>query len=289
MALPDLLQWVGANRKSGVLELERCGSHRRIAFSGGCIVACSTDDPALLGHFLLSANRVTPDQLRVALECCRSSGKDLRRTLSEMGALDEAEIERQLAKRAEETIYSLFEWTDARFRFEDGAALETPYVKVDVTVDAILLNGLQRLDEMAMIRRLFHSSGMILARTGTPAPPQISNSGMARRILRAVDGRTSLAELLRQSQVSEFLVLKFLYHLVHKGVLVVQEVRQPPAGPPTLLDEVEDEPQATPEPQRARDEDAPQDLDVSVLADVARLLSGGLTDHDPDPSQGSKR
>lgn len=289
MALPDLLQWAGTNRKSGVLELERCGNYRRIAFRDGHIVACSTDDPSLLGHFLLSAGRVTPEQLRVALERRRDTGEDLRRILSEMGALDEAEIERQMAKRAEETIYSLFEWIDARFHFDDGAALAAPYVKVDVTVDSILLNGLQRLDEMAMIRTVFHSSGMVLARTGTAPPSQISNSGMARRILRGVDGRATLAELLRRIQASEFLVLKFLYHLVHKNVLAVSEVRQPPAGPPTLLDEVVEEPQATPEPQQARIEDAPEELDVSVLADLARLLSGGLDDRGPDPGQGSKR
>ena len=35
----------------------------------------------------------------------------------------------------------------------------------------ILLNGLQRLDETKMVRKVFPSSGVVLERTGTPPPP----------------------------------------------------------------------------------------------------------------------
>jgi hypothetical protein len=104
-----------------------------------------------------------------------------------------------------------------------------------------------------------------------------------------VDGRATLAEVLRQSQASEFLVLKFLYHLVHKQVLEILVIREPPAGPPTLLDEVEERPPETAEPRHGRSGESSDKIDVSTLADVARLLAGGLDDRGADPGQGSKR
>ena len=60
----------------------------------GTLLAVTTGTTVYLAVPVLLAvsGRVTPEQLRVALERRRATGKDLRRILSEMGALDEDEL-----------------------------------------------------------------------------------------------------------------------------------------------------------------------------------------------------
>ena len=41
-------------------------------------------------------------------------------TLVELGLLSPEELARHLEAKAEETVYSLFDWSDGVFRFEEG-------------------------------------------------------------------------------------------------------------------------------------------------------------------------
>jgi hypothetical protein len=237
MTLPDLLQWVSANRKTGVLELERDKIFRRVQTKEGHIVACASSDPqSRLGQLLYSTGKITKDNLRVALARQEATGQYVGHILQEMGVLTESEISSQISASAEETIYSLFDWEDAFFRFEVGATLPPPLMQADISVDEILLNGVQRLDELAMIRKAFDSSGIVLERTDLPAPRQVDTSGLARRIIGSIDGERTLAEIVLHTHASEFMVLKFLYHLQRKKIVAIRETRAIEGSVLTILD-----------------------------------------------------
>jgi len=238
MALPDLLQWAKVNNKSGTFDLERNGVRRCLAFRDGTIVACVSNDASLLGQYLLGASKITSGLLQTAMATKRATGRSLAEIVVEQGIITEDELREQLTVRAEETIYSLFDWMDATFRFDDTGVIDGSWTEVEIDVDSILLNGLQRLDEVKMIRNAFPGSGIVLERTESPAPEQIANSGMARRILASIDGRATLAEILEQAQASDFLVLKFLYHLFQKEVIVICESLPPAPGAATLVDDI---------------------------------------------------
>lgn len=239
MALPDLLQWAKVNRKSGTFELQRNGLRRSLAFREGVIVACTSSDASLLGQFLLTASKITPQMLNSALATHRATGRSLANIVVENGIVTEKELQDELTSRAEETIYSLFDWMDATFRFDDNGTTDDSWTTVDIDIDSILLNGLQRLDEVKMIRSVFKSSGVVLERTQAPAPEQMTHSGMARRILGSIDGRTPLSTVLQQAQASEFLVVKFLYHLFRKNVIAICETLPVAPGTATLVDDIE--------------------------------------------------
>ena len=278
MTLPDVLQWIGVNRKTGLLELERGGNRRAVAFNAGRIIACSLNDPMLLGHFLLSSGQIRTDRLQEANDKRQRSGRSLADVVVAENWVARSVLRETLAAQAEEIVYGLFDWIDANFEFVDDAAPGREYVEVDLAVDEILLNGLQRLDETKMIRRVFHTSGVVLQRTGTAPPAQIANSGMARRILQTIDGERTLAAILRDAQASDFLVLKFLYHLYHKDVLCILATRPVEPGAATLVDELPQEVSA-PAVEAAAPAGQPttvSDEVVQSLADLARQLSGGL-------------
>jgi hypothetical protein len=237
MALPDLLQWASMSQKSGVLELERNKVTRRIEFRKGWIRACSSDDPrSLLGQFLLSRGKITQVQLRDALARQETTGKHLGMIFLEMGALTQAELTRQVAAKAEETIQGLFDWEGAVFRFHEGATLEPNQIEVNLSVRDILFRGLQHHDELNEIRKAFKSSGIVLRRSGRAVPGELLEKPIARRIFESIDGNRTLAEILLHAHASEFLVIKLLYRLYRKGLLTITGERPVSADSPTLLD-----------------------------------------------------
>jgi hypothetical protein len=237
MCLTDLLQWAAANRKTGVLELERNKVCRRIEFRNGWIGACSSDDPpSRLGQFLLARGKITKEALREALDRQQESRKNLGMILLEMGALSQKDLQKQVAAKAEETIQGLFDWEDAIFRFHEGATLDPNQIEVNLSVDDILLKGIQHHDELQQIREVFESSGVVLAHTERKPPKKWLERPMARRIFESIDGKRTLAEILLHAHASEFLVIKLLYTLHRNGLVEVAEVRPVKEDAVTLLD-----------------------------------------------------
>lgn len=237
MSLPDLLNWASLNRRTGILELERNKICKRIAFREGRIVACSSDDPpALLGQFLLSRGKIDRKTLHEALSRQETTGDNLGNILEEMGALSREEIERQVAAKAEENIYGLFDWTDAVFRFLENAPLDPYTIEVNLSVEDIMMRGAQRHDELERIRRVFGSSGVVLKRCAPTIPGEVMASPMARRILESINGERTLAETLLHAHASEFLVIKFLFTLHNRGIIEIAEELPVDPNSSTLLD-----------------------------------------------------
>lgn len=236
MPLPDLLQWAGAAKKTGTLELERNKVCKRILFRHGRIIACASDDPSdLLGHWLVSRGKISEDVLRLALAKQGEVRRHLGEILAEMGAVSREEILRQLVAKTEESLFALFEWGDAEFRFRDGGVDDNVGFPVDLRVEDVLLRGAQRHDEVQNIRTVFTDPGIVLRRTAKPPPTEVHRNRMARRIFEQVDGERTVAEILLHVHASEFLVTKFLYELHRIGVVEIAKIRRPePAAEPVL-------------------------------------------------------
>jgi len=153
-----------------------------------------------------------------------------------MGQLSAGDLARQVTAKAQETIHSLFDWEDAVFRFHDGATLDPNQMEVNLSVNEILMKGIQRLDELKRIREVFDSSGIVLRRTNLEAPERLMNRAVASRIYESIDGERTLAEVLLHAHASEFLVLKLLFRLHQLGLVEVAETRALTPRSRTLLD-----------------------------------------------------
>jgi hypothetical protein len=130
-----------------------------------------------------------------------------------------------LEDKAQETIFGLFDWVDAEFRFADGEAEDANIFAVDMRVEDILLRGAQRWDEMQRFRTVFNDPGIVLGRTARKAPAEVFRNRMARRIYESINGERTVAEILLHAHGSEYLVTKFLYGLFRAGVAEVAGVK----------------------------------------------------------------
>ena len=226
MSLTEILQWLGNAGKTGALSIERNKVVKRILVREGRIVACSSQEPSdMLGHFLVSRGRISEETLRKALAVQEDDKSHLGRILVGMGALTEDELRRALEDKSQETIFGLFEWEDAAFRFDAGEIDDANIYGVNLRVEDILLRGAQRWDEILRIRTVFNDPGIVLRPTARVPPAEVFRNRMARRIFESINGERTVAEILLHAHASEYLVTKFLFELSRAGCVEIAGVR----------------------------------------------------------------
>jgi len=240
MPLVELMQWIGGNNRSGVLQIDRGKIRRRIDLRDGRIVGCSSNDPSmLLGQILMSRGLIDELTLRAALMLQKANGGKLPDILVDQGVVTRATIQKQVASKARETVYALFECADGQFRFEaDGEP--GPYtIEVDLTVNEVLMEGAARQDELQRIRAVFPHSGIVLKPTKTSSaaePDDPADRDLLSRILVALNGQRMLSDVMLTAHASEYRVLKLLFSLHEKRQVEISETREPARSARTLLD-----------------------------------------------------
>jgi len=234
MALPDLLQWVAAGRKTGTLRLQGEAFQVSLMFNGGAIVGSSSNDPReYLGQFLLSEGLITEHQLKDAFDLQSRTRVMLGRILVKKGLLSEAKVSEVLRLKTEETIYSLFLWPDGEFEFRDHEAPAPDQVFFNLKVEDVLIEGVRRYDTSKKIRQVVPHNNLVLARSHEITPPEIAARAFPNRIYALIDERRTLAQIILESHASEFNVLQLVYAMVQRGyVRVAPEIGAPaPARP----------------------------------------------------------
>jgi hypothetical protein len=247
MELAELLQWLSQGRKTGTLYLNNGKVEKRIFFDEGTIVSSAASDPKeYLGHFLVSHGFIDELTLAKAMEMQEDNKMLLGKILLTIGAIGEEDLNRMLKLKAEESIYELFSWGEAEFKFVDDELPRYHMVKLALSVTGLVLEGHRRVDEWKQIRRKIPSLEAVPVSIGElradQPDPGVSN------ILEMVDDDRSIQEIALQTHSSEFHVCRVLYDQIRMGKLKVVRPRQvkvevvddAPAqddvGPQSLLD-----------------------------------------------------
>ena len=232
MSLTELLQWLGNAGKTGTLSIERNKVVKRILVREGRVIACASQEPSdMLGHFLVSRGKISEETLRRALKLQETRKVHLGRILVDSGALTEEDLRFLLEDKSQETIFGLFDWDDAEFRFTDGETADSNIFAVNMRVDDILLRGAQRWDEIQRFRTVFNNPGIVLRHTSRQPPADVFRNRMAKRIFESINGERTVAEILLHAHSSEYIVTKFLYELHRAGVAEIAGVKEIEATP----------------------------------------------------------
>ncbi|MDX1388255.1 MAG: DUF4388 domain-containing protein [Acidobacteriota bacterium] len=271
MPVAELLRWVGSENRTGTLELERNSIHKRIVFRDGRVVACGSDDPAtLLGQYLLSRGAITREQLQAALREQECSGKNLGEIFVGNGSIAKEEEADFVRAKAEETIYGVFDWDDAIFRFEVDAPSNPNLLWLELEIDEIIRRGHERQEDVSDASDVLQDDAVILARTGVPAPSEVTGDAVAVRILQLIDGERTIAELLLLTHAPEFVVRKLLVGLLRGGQVEMKKVAPQLFDSDDLLDDLfGDAPPDPPAPVAAAEPERPE---ASVKGEIEVAL-----------------
>jgi Domain of unknown function (DUF4388) len=241
--LPDVLSFLSMIRGTGKLVLEHDRMERSIYWKDGEIVFASSNSPEhSLGMFLLRNGKITQqqyDESKRRVTATTRHGK----LLVQMGAISPKDLWWGVKNQALEIIYSLFSWKDGSFIFGDTAdELVNERIVLSINTSTVIMEGIRRLDESAVIREKITSLDMVFMKVqgATADFGSLDMSEHEVALYNTLDGKRSIRALIGGSEMTEFEVTRILFQLLSARLIeVVADTR---SFRPVFLD-VEDSPE----------------------------------------------
>jgi len=250
-SLTDIFQMLGLQRKTGVLKVDGEDDTITISFLGGSVVAAESTARRLdnrLGNLLIRAGYVTQEQLDRVLVVQRETQQRMGFLLIREGFIEPHELREALRVQIARIVYTAFRWPDGRFHFtQEGTVDYDADHMAPVTIDTILMEAAQMVDEWPMLEKKLGSLSNVFRRapgverlrlvSGEKNPPEgtLSVSRSEAETWRWVDGRLSVSEIMERAFLSDFEVLKGATDLLGRHLIEpgrVEEEPVPVALPP---------------------------------------------------------
>jgi hypothetical protein len=241
--LPDVLSFLSMIRGSGKLVLIHERMERSIYWKDGEIVFASSNSPEhSLGMFLLRNGKITQqqyDESKRRVTAATRHGK----LLVQMGAISPKDLWWGVKNQALEIIYSLFSWKEGSFVFGDTAdELVNERIVLSINTSTVIMEGIRRLDESAVIREKITSLDMVFMKV-QGAVPDFGSLDMSEHevaLYNTLDGKRSIRALIGGSEMTEFEVTRILFQLL--SARLIEVVADTKSFRPVFLD-VEDSPE----------------------------------------------
>jgi hypothetical protein len=227
--LSDILALVAQTGWRGELVVLDGEDVRSIFFEQGNVVGAVTNvDGERLGSVLYRFGAITEEQ-RSQVLAVTQNGKRFGEAAIELGLLKQDQIYSHMARQIEEIVFATMTVGDGTFFFLDGFDDARLVSRHTVSANALLMEGVTRLDELRYFRQKIPSSEHIPFRVenrGTPGEEFQVVHG-------AIDGKQSVGELGRRTGLGEFETTKALYALMQSQHVTIHQPRV--SGGPTAL------------------------------------------------------
>jgi CheY-like chemotaxis protein len=233
LSFADLLQHLSSQQSAGMLNIIQGPMQKAIYISpdGMRLVTTSSRKTSSLGEILIRTRKISRAQLDQLLVEQKQTGKRLGELVSRQGIVTKTDIETALREQAQEEIYDLFSWTEAKFEFKEGPEPEKPkdFPLADVVVDAsptsVMLEAARRADELMVIKKSIRDESMIPIRTTKPfeADKLGLNPDLLTAVYQQINGRVGISEVIRLSLYPRFEALRAMFVLATKGYVKIMD------------------------------------------------------------------
>ncbi|MGH7682029.1 MAG: DUF4388 domain-containing protein [Candidatus Eiseniibacteriota bacterium] len=234
-SLPEILQLIAVQQKSGVLKLTAGEDVAVVFFEAGRIVSTrdrrrNAKDP--LKPFLVRTGAITDAQLRQIETIEAESRRELTDILLSGNYMTQETLSHAVEQQIQDTLHQLLTWKAGSYHFSGDARTVPKFaVNVRLNTEGLLMESMRRIDEFARYRETFTSPAMVLRPKALAMPPK-DMSPQEARILPLVDGLRPLRDLMAQSKLVEFEAYEALHHLLDLGILEVTLGVAPPKVTP---------------------------------------------------------
>ena len=223
-SLPEILQLIAVQQKSGVLKLTAGDDVAVVFFEGGKIVSTrdrrrNARDP--LKPYLVRTGHLSDAQMRQIETIEAESRRELTDILVSGNYLSNDELMTAVENQIQDTLHQLLTWKTGSYHFSGDARTVPKFaVNVRLNTEALLMESMRRIDEFARYRETFTSPAMVLRPKALAVPPK-EMSPQEQRVLPLVDGLRPLRDIVSQSKIVEFEAYEALHHLYDLGVIEV--------------------------------------------------------------------
>ncbi len=226
--LPEIFQLIAASRKSGTLGIQKDDSIVMVYFSQGEIIyGYGPRQTFHLGKLLREKGKISDAQLEEAItvQAKTENTKRLGEILVSRGFIDRADLQTVVKNQVESLLYSLMSWKTGSFKFYEDQFPTDEEITVQLSVENVILEGLRRLDEQNMVKDVLGdlSDVYVISASQGGRTREVSMQAREWNLMALVDGRRSLAEVVKLSAMAQEDALLQLAHLKLAGIITRTE------------------------------------------------------------------
>lgn len=221
MSVLEVVNIIATSGWRGELHIFDGTSHRVLAVHQGALKYAISDHPDdRLGQVLYRHGVLSRAQLDAVL---RDMGpeKRLGQLLLERGTLTQEQLFHQLQKQVEQIFFSALLTRSGHYVFavpdEDA---EPPVHTVHLAIQALLMEGVQRIDEMALFRERIPSDDLCPVVQAKATRMTLDEN--AQIVMAYADGQRTIEEISRESGLGLFMTVKALYGMLQQGGVVLR-------------------------------------------------------------------
>lgn len=224
LTLPEILDYISTMAKTGVLLLRNGNITKTLHFKRGILIFATSNVPEeRFGEMLLREGKITLEQFNEASKQI-TRGKRLGKILVEMQALSPKDLWNEVRHQVQEIAYSVLSWDSGTFQFFEGEERTGENITTSLTVQEILVEGLRRVKDKALLEKVFPSKDIVFERVlPSHRPTNLHFEEYEKHVFKLVDGERTVQEICDLSEIGEFETLKTLYIFFVVGFLHVKK------------------------------------------------------------------
>ena len=253
--LPDIVQLIGLQRKSGTLHLDTTGESVKVIFENGEIVAAESSmarPSDRIGSALVAQGALTKEQLDEALVIQKETMQRLGHVLISENIVTEETLSKAVEAQLFQVVFRLFRWKDASYNFETQNVVDYERTgAVKLGADFVLMEGIRMVDEWPIIERRIPSMASVFKRVvdssqiqtkasaggddgldgllsnlgGPSGGGKLALSGDELLVFQAVDGKRTCQQIVEATPLHDFAVCRTLLDLMDRDVVALTDVK----------------------------------------------------------------
>jgi hypothetical protein len=238
--VPDILQLISLQRKTGILTFTSSEGFITLIFQTGMIVGVDAFPKKLemrVGSVLVKQDYISEEMLQRALDIQKRTNQKVGEILVGMGLVSQEIIHESLKTQAVEIILSLFNWKRGEYNFKIMEHLDESLVIIEpIHTDNLIMEGVQMLDEWPQIKQLIPEESMVFEPIQTNSQdievvseyedvPEGDTGAKTylteteTNLLKHIDGVNTVRDLTEMGVFTEYKVYKGLYSLIRKSII----------------------------------------------------------------------
>ena len=222
IGLPDLFEYLRRSHKTGILTFRQDRIKKSLYMKDGNVIFARSNLPEeRLGDLLLASGVITKAQYNESVALL-SSTKRQGKVLVEIGAISPGQLWEGVQNQIRHIAYTLFNWQTGVFYFVDGELPGNENITANVGISELIMEGIRRITDTGPLKLRFNSRSAILERAA-PSAGYVKLEPFESHILGLVNGKRTLVQICRDSEIGEAETMKVLYMLLSIGYVRIKD------------------------------------------------------------------
>lgn len=220
MTVMEIINLIATSNWRGEMHILGPDSQRVLSFDQAALKnARSSHRDDRLGEVLYRKGVLDRRQLD---ELLREVTPDRRfgQMVVERGLVDQDTLFEHLQTQAEQIFYNALLVSEGHYVFRVPDETDTPPTTLHIPVQHLLMEGVQRVDEMGLFRERIPSSQMCPEVKPDAKAKDLDATAMT--VLAYCDGERTIDDIARETGLGEFQATKAVYHLMQQGQVLLR-------------------------------------------------------------------